>query len=170
MDIPGLSTLYAILKRNIELKNDVVAQRKELAAELYQNCRKWTEILIETFDKASLDWARKGKDAALKEVEKQIDDFMKLDYWSLESNSPILRFLREDKRFETYARSCANFYLAALDLKRLVYGGIEDHPGHKVTLGDVGVQRMFQLWKEELEAMLQDVSMRHNEIRTITPA
>jgi len=52
MDIPGLSTLYAILKRHIEVKNDVLAQRKELAQSLLQNCPTWAKVLLSTFDTA----------------------------------------------------------------------------------------------------------------------
>jgi hypothetical protein len=55
---------------------------------------------------------------------------MKLEYWSLESTSPILLFLKEDERFQPFVMSCIAFYNSALSVKRLVYGQIEDTPGH----------------------------------------
>src|ERR1700727_2801878 len=78
MDIPGLSTLYAILKRHIEVKNDALAQRQELAHGLLENCQKWSEALLSTFDAAVKRWENEGQQAAEREIVAQEEDFMKL--------------------------------------------------------------------------------------------
>jgi hypothetical protein len=169
MDIPGLSTLYAILKRHIDRGNDILAQRKALADELMENCRNWSQILIATFDQAVSRWQIEGRDAAEKEIMEQEMDFMKLNYHSLKDTSPILLFLREDSRFEDFALSCANFYTSALDVKRLVYGHIESHPGHFVTERDVGIAKMVELWRHEVESMLHDVTTEHMRVKVIVP-
>src|SRR2546425_61132 len=123
MDIPGLSTLYSVLKRDIDRKNDVLAQRKDLAKELMENCRKWASVLLDTFDEAVRRWQGPGgRQAAEREIMALESDFMKLDYWSLKDGSPILKFLREDKKFAPFADCCADFYKAALYVKRIVYG------------------------------------------------
>ncbi len=105
MDIPGLATLYAILKRHIDRENDVFAQRKKLADDLMANCHKWAAVLLETFATAVKRWEIDGRDAAEKEIIEQEQDFLKLEYESLENDSPILLFLKEDPRFEEFANS-----------------------------------------------------------------
>lgn len=169
MDIPGLPTLYAILKRHIDRGNDILAQRKALADELMENCLSWSQILIDTFEKAVARWRREGRDAAEKEIMEQVMDFMKLNYESLKDTSPILLFLKEDSRFEAFALSCANFYKSALSVKRLVYGQIESHPGHFVTEQDVGIAKMVELWRDEVETMLREVSVEHMRVKVIVP-
>jgi hypothetical protein len=169
MDIPGLSTLYAILKRNIDRENDLLSQRKELAAELAENCKKWSEVLIETFDEAVRRWQIEGRQAAEREIMAQERDFMKLNYSSLEKSSPILLFLSEDKRFEPFAEACTKFYRSALSLKRLVYGGIEDYPGHYVTENEVGIAKMAALWRREVKQMLREVARNHMRVRVLPP-
>lgn len=99
IQIPGLSMLYAIHKRNIDRENDILVQRKRLADELMNNCRIWAKELLATFDVAVRRWKADGRGAAQKEIMELEHDFMKLNYWSLESSSPILIFLREDHRF-----------------------------------------------------------------------
>ena len=48
MEISAISTLNTILKRPIELRNDALAQRRELAAELQENCQKLAIFLKNT--------------------------------------------------------------------------------------------------------------------------
>lgn len=167
--IPGISALYNILKRNIERGNDVLVQRKELSKELMENCRSWSSILLSTFDKAVGRWAIEGREKAASEIMKLEEDFMKLDYWSLEASSPILLFLKEDRRFEIFADSCANFYKSALYVKRIVYGDIQAHSGGYVSADDVGIKGMVDLWREEVERMLREVSTEYMKVRTIEP-
>jgi len=166
-----IRALYDILKRNIDRSNDVLKQRKELASELMENCRSWASILLSTFDEAVDSWSKKnkGKQAAMSEIEKLEQDFLKLDYWSLETSSPILLFLKEDRRFENFADSCARFYKSALSVKRIAYGGIEESPGRYVNIRDAGVKATVDSWKEEVERMLRDVSTEYMKTRTIEP-
>lgn len=169
MDIPGLSTLYAILKRRIDRDNDVFAQRRHLADELMANCRQWSAVLLAVFREAAKRWAHEGRDAAAEEILAQERDFLKLDYESLESSSPILVFLREDSRFENFADACARFYRSALSVKRLVYGRIQTHPDVYVSEGEVGIAGMVAAWENEVERMLQEVSREYRVVKTLTP-
>jgi len=169
-EIPGLATLYAILKRNVDRQNDVLAQRKKLADELMNNCHTWAQVLLDTFDDAVDRWEREGREAATNEIMELEGDFMKLDYWSLKSTSPILVFLREDERFAQFADTCAEFYHSALGVKRLVYGEIQDHPGHYVSERQVGIKKMVDLWRAEVERMLENVTMHHMKVKVITPS
>jgi hypothetical protein len=167
--IPGISALYNILKRDVERGNDILEQRKALSKDLLDNCNAWTAALLQTFDRIMQNWENDGRDAAMKQIEAQMYDFMKLDYHSLENHSPILLFLRGDSRFEAFAHACCQFYQSALDLKRLVYGQIEESPNHHVSSNDVGMQRMVELWHEEVGRMLQAVRREHNAVKTIIP-
>ena len=169
MDIPGLSTLYAIFKRNIDRENDVFAQRSRLADELMANCRQWSSVLLAVFRDAVRRWAQEGRDAAAEEIMAQEQDFLKLDYWSLESSSPILRFLSEDPRFVDFSNACAQFYRSALSVKRLVYGDIQTHPGVYVSEREVGIAGMVNAWQNEVERMLSEVSREYMVVRTLTP-
>jgi len=169
MAIPGISTLYSILKRHIDRDNDIFNQRKNLSDELVENCRKWAEILVVTFDNAVEKWEVKGRDAAENEIMEQQMDFMKLDYWSIEESSPILLFLKEDSRFEAFSHSCAEFYKSALSIKRLVYGEIESHAGVYISSHDVGIRKMVELWKNEVERMLRDVTTEHMRVKVLLP-
>lgn len=45
MEIFGISTLGAILDRSIEPRGDVLAHRRELSAELQENCQKLATLL-----------------------------------------------------------------------------------------------------------------------------
>lgn len=123
--IPGINALYNILKRNIDRGNDVLQQRKALAKELHDNCNAWSVALLDTFERIMQGWETDGRQAAMRAIEAQMMDFMKLDYHSLEGRSPVLMFLREDDRFSVFVHACARFYESALGLKRLVYGQID---------------------------------------------
>ena len=169
MDIPGLSTLYAILKRDIDRKNDVFAQRKELAAELMENCREWSRLLIEAFHGAVSRWETEGRSAAENDISNLERDFLKLNYYALQSSSPILLFLSGDAQFAPFADACGEFYRSALGVKRLVFGDIQTHPDVYVSMQQVGIRAMVEAWEDEVERMLRAVTHAHMHIKTLTP-
>jgi hypothetical protein len=169
MDIPGLSTGYAIYKRNIDRTNDALKQRQQLAAELLQNCKLWSGILISVFDDAVARWSVEGPEAAEREIMKQQEDFLKLNYGSLESESPILLFLGEDERFRPFAQSCFDFHMSALSVKRMVYGSIKDKEGHDFTAFETDISVMVQLWRAEVERMLSNVNINHMRVMILKP-
>ena len=170
LEIPGLSTLYAIIRRKIDRENDIFSQRKNLADDLMNNCREWASVLLTTFDEAVQRWAREGRNAAGKEIMELQEDFMKINYSSLESSSPIIQFLNEDARFEAFTDSCINFYNSALHIKRLVYGSIEAYPGKHVSESDVGIEEMVRLWKNEVKKMLSKVTHQHMKVKILLPS
>jgi hypothetical protein len=76
MDIPGLGTLYSILKRDIDRKNDIFRQRQELSSELMANCRAWSEVLVTTFRGAVNRWTTEGREAAANDIRALEMDFL----------------------------------------------------------------------------------------------
>jgi hypothetical protein len=169
VDIPGLSTLYSILKRDIDRRNDIFRQRQELSSELMDNCRRWSEVLVSTFRGAVNRWTSEGREAAANDIVALEMDFLKLDYYSLESSSPILSFLREDSNFRAFADACADFYKSALSVKRIVYGDIQTHPGVYVSEGQIGIRGMVNAWENEVERMLREVGREYMKVRVLSP-
>ncbi len=169
LSIPGISTLYAILKRDIEHTNDVLAQRRALADELRDNCEQWAKLLIETFDRAIELWEIEGKQAAIDALRELIDDFMALDYYSLEDTSPILKYLDDDDRFSPFVYSCKRFYSSALNIKRIVYSELQNHDGEYISIHDVGIHPIVGLYNDEVRSMMRGVANAHNALKTLKP-
>jgi endonuclease IV len=169
MDIPGLGSLVAIHHRDVGRTNNILAQRKEFAAELTENCRKWAAVLTGVFTEAVTRWEREGKAAARREIEKQQEDFQKLNYWSLHNDSPLLKHLGDDERFHDFVQACRSFYQSALNLKRLAYEQIETHPGIYASMDTAGVRDMVQAWLAQLEEMQRAVEIELMAVRVITP-
>ena len=168
LTIPGLGTLYAILKRDIEVGNQRLEYRRTLAAELYQNCEDWSRLLVTTFDRAVERWARNDYNGAAKEIMDLQNDFLQLDYRSIRTGSPIIEHLSTDPRFRTFAEACCAFYESALSVKRMVYGEIQDSRGRYVR-ADMGahIGRMESLWRQEVERMLEMIGREWHQIRTL---
>jgi hypothetical protein len=96
-------------------------------------------------------------------------DFTTVDYYSLETSSPILKYLSEDERFAAFSRACASFYKSALSVKRVVYGDIQDAHGRWVSSGQVGVGAMVALWQAEVEKGFREVATQYMHIRVLKP-
>lgn len=144
-----------------------VTNRKEISETLYSNCLQWAHALLQTFDDAVLRWENEGQSAAEDEIMALVEDFMKIDYWSLKDSSPLLLYLKEDTRFSKMADACSDFYHSALDVKRIAYGDIEKSPNKYVSRSSVGLKGMVHLWKAEVERMLERVTREYHTIRTI---
>src|SRR5215467_14478714 len=144
MKIANLPSLSAPFHRSFERAPDEFTQRRRFADELFENCRAWSAILIDVFNEAQFRWRSEGIEAARREIEQQDQDFLKLDYWSLQSNSPIISFLREDKRFVPFADACVEFYKAALSIKRLAYGNIAGPSGRVVSMSRDGIETVVE--------------------------
>ena len=169
MDIPGLGSLVAIHHRGIGRTNNILAHRQAFAAELTENCRTWAAVLTNVFTEAITRWEREGKAAARQEIEKQQQDFQKLNYWSLHNDSPLLKYLGDDERFHSFVKACRRFYQSALNLKQLAYEQIETHPGIYASMDTAGVGDMVKAWLAQLEEMQRAVEMELMAVRVITP-
>ena len=170
--IPGLSALYAILTRQIGRKNSILTNRQSLAREVAESIEKWAELLNDTFLGALSTWEADGKAKAQKTVNDLIRDFIKVRYSALRTSSPILRHLAEDERFEPFATASVEFYQAAIETKRLVYGQIETSPGEYLVANSasgVASRRMIEEWLREIERKLNRVQTEYDRIRTIAP-
>jgi len=169
-EVGGLNTerIRELLRDDILPKKDEFEQRKELSEKLWRTSWDWAKILLTTFENAVLKWCQEGegRQAAEAEIMAQDEDFTKLDYWSLRDTSPIITFLRQDVRFAPFADNCAEFYESALSVKRLVYGNIKASPQKYVTIHDVGIETMVKLWKQEVEQMLERVTVEYHKIQT----
>ena len=165
--ISGLKVLYSILTRDIERTNNVLEQRRTLAADLRDNALRWAQLLLDTFDDAVRLAEEEGREAALAAVDELIADFMEIDYRALDESSPILEYLDEDKRFSEFVYSCRQFYQSALHIKRLVHGGIQDHDEAYISMQDTDIQQVVQTYKNEVELMVNRVTSTHNALKTI---
>lgn len=172
LDLPkfkvSIDDVYNLLSTQVKPSRDALKQRQKLAKELVDNCKLWSAELIATFDKAVKKWTKKknGKQAARKEIESLQKGFLKLDYWSLRSTSPILLFLKKDNKFNNFAESCANFYESALNVKRIAYENIEDSSG-LVSLRKNGISKIVNAWKEEVERMMEEVNVEYLKVKII---
>jgi len=162
----GVEATKALLKSPVPTNVDGVAQRKKFAKELYRNCRRWSQVLLETFDKAGDRWVRQGKAAATEMSEKQQRDLMKLDYWSLESNSQVLGFLKEDERFRAFADACSTYYRMAIDLNAGVHGRIRDSLYGETAHTGPEIAQEVAAWKERVESMLHPVTDEYQRLKT----
>lgn len=144
------------------------AQRKVLADELMENCLEWSRVLVQTFRGAVSRWETEGRQAAQDDISTLERDFLKLNYRSLESSSPILLFLNEDSQFRSFVTACGEFYRSALGVKRLAFGEIQTHPDVYVSLQQVGIRAMVEAWEREVERMLGAVTHEHMHIKTLT--
>lgn len=167
LQIPGLSTLYAILKRDIEHQNNQLRQRKELAKELHENCRKWSDLLVNSFSTVFKFLEANGKEAAEKEINSLMSDFLELNYRALEKESPIIRFLRKDKRFKSFAETCIKFYNSALDIKWIVYGEVEAHHGLLVDIENKDLDDRVRIYQQEVRAVFERVNYAYMETQII---
>ena len=169
MSIPGLSTLYAIFKRDIDRNNTVLSKRLELANELQNNAQKWTLYLQTAFNEAIKLYRRGLMDDALHRVLEQQEDFLKLDYDSLKIDGPILTYLGEDSRFNDFVNCCSSFYRSALDIKRLVYTGIENSEGEIEIMIDDDIEVVAITYRAEVERMHRGLLKSYNKLKTIEP-
>ena len=167
LKIPNLNTLYAIIKRDIDNKNDRLEYRKELAKELKDNCQEWARVLVETFNNAIERWEEEGRDAAANEIMDLEMDFLRLNYHSLREDSPIIKHLHKDGRFADFAEACCQFYKSALYVKRIVYGQIKNDSGKHISSNDTTIDIMVTIWCDEVKRMLENVRYKWMEIQTL---
>jgi hypothetical protein len=166
MEISGISTLSTILKRPIELRSDTLAQRRELAAELQENCQKLAVLLKSTFRIAS-QVSEVDSEASEKKIMNLMDDLKHVDSTFLEEESPVLQHLAIDMRFKDFAKSCADFYQSALNLKQLLNENIPDSIALKALCNEEGLLKVTGAWQGELETMLGRVNQEYMKVMAI---
>ena len=105
MEISGISTLSTILKRPIELRSDALAQRREMAAELQENCQKLATSLKNTF-RIAKQVNEVDSEASEKKIMNLMDDLKHVDSTFLEEESPVLQHLAIDMRLKDFAKNC----------------------------------------------------------------
>ena len=166
METPGLSTLNTFLKRPIELRSDILAQRRELAAELQENCQKLAIFLKNTFRSAPK--IKEGdSEASEKKVMNLMDELKHMDSTFMEEDSPVLQHLAIDMRFKDLAKSCADFYQSALNLKQLLNDNIPDSIALKALYKEEGLLKVTGAWLGELETMLDRVNHEYMKVMAI---
>ena len=166
MEIPGISTLSTILKRPIEVRSDTLAQRRELAAELQENCQK-----LAIFLKNAFRIAKQVKEVDSEDSEKKImnlmAEFKHMEGTFMEEDSPVLQHLAIDMRFKDFAKSCADFYQSALNLKQLLNENIPDSTALKALRQEEGLLKVTGAWQGELETMLGRVNQEYMKVMAI---
>jgi hypothetical protein len=166
MEMPGISTLSTILKRPIELRNDTLAQRRELAAELQEICQKLATSLKNTFRIAK---QMNEADAGVfeKKIMNLMDDLKLVESTFQEEDSPVLWHLAIDMRFKNFAKSCADFYQSVLNLKPLLNENIADSTALKALCKDEGLSKVTGAWQDELETMLGRVNQEYMKVMAV---
>lgn len=166
METPGISTLSTILKRPVELRSDALAQRRELAAELQENCQKLATVL-----KNTLRIVKNGNEVDPEATEKKImnlmEDLKQVDSTFLEEDSPVLWHLAIDMRFKDFSKNCAAFYQSALNLKQLLNEKIPDSTALKALCKEEGLSKVTGAWQSELETMLGRVNQEYMKVMAI---
>lgn len=166
MEIPGISTLSTILKRPIEPRSDALAQRRELSAELQENCQKLAIFLKNTF-RIAKQVNEVDSEASEKKIMNLMDDLKHVDSTFLEEESPVLQHLAIDMRFKDFAKSCADFYQSALNLKQLLNENIPDSIALKALCKEEGLLKVIGVWQGELETMLGRVNQEYMKVMAI---
>ena len=166
MEIPGISTLSTILKRPIEARSDALAQRRELAAELQENCQKLAILLKNAF-RIAKQVNEVDSGASEKKIINLIADFKHVGSPFLEEESPVLQHLAIDMRFKDFAKSCADFYQTALNLKQLLNENIPDSTALKALCKEEGLLKVTGAWQGELETMLGRVNKEYMKVMAI---
>lgn len=166
MEMSGISTLSTILKRPIEARSDALAQRRELAAELQESCQKLTVLLKSTLRIAS-QVSEIDSGASEKKIRNLMDDFKNVDSIFLEDESSILLYLAIDWRFKDFAKSCADFYKSALNLKQLLNENIPDSTALKALSKEEGLLKLAGAWQDELATMLERVNQEYMKVMVI---
>ena len=166
MEIPGISTLSTILKRPIELRNDALAQRRELAAELQENCQKLAIFLKNAF-RIAKQVNEVDSEASEKKIMNLIDDLKHIDSTFMEEESPVLQHLAIDMRFKDFAKSCADFYQSVLNLKQLLNENIPDSTALNALRKEEGLLKVTGAWQGELETMLGRVNQEYMKVMAI---
>lgn len=166
MEIPGISTLSTILKRPIELRSDTLAQRRELAAELQENCQKLAIFLKNAF-RIAKQVNEVDSEASEKKIMNLMDDLKHMDSTFLEEESPVLQHLAIDMRFKDFAKSCADFYQSVLNLKQLLNENIPDSIALKALCKEEGLLKVTGAWQGELETMLGRVNQEYMKVMAI---
>jgi len=166
MEIPGISTLSTILKRPIELRSDALAQRRELAAELQENCQKLAIFLKNAF-RIAKQVNEVDSEASEKKIMNLMDELKHMDSTFLEEESPVLWHLAIDMRFKDFAKSCADFYQSALNLKQLLNENIPDSTALKALCKEEGLLKVTGAWQGQLETMLGRVNQEYMKVMAI---
>ena len=166
MEISGISTLSTILKRPIELRNDALAQRRELAAELQENCQKLAIFLKNTF-RIAKQVKEVDSEASEKKIMNLMDELKHMDSTFMEEESPVLQHLAIDMRFKDFAKSCADFYQSALNLKQPLNENISDSKDLKALCKEGGLLKVTGAWQGELETMLERVNQEYMKVMAI---
>ncbi|MEO6422839.1 MAG: hypothetical protein ABIR84_09225 [Candidatus Nitrotoga sp.] len=166
MEVSGISTLSAILKRPTEPRSDALAQRRELAAELQENCQKLAISLKKAFRIGKqVDEVDYG--AFEKSIQNLMDDFKQVDSTFLEEESQILLYLAIDWRFKDFAQSCADFFKLALNLKQLFNENISDSTALKALCNEEGLLKLTGAWLADLETMMDRVNQEYMKVMVI---
>jgi len=166
MEIAGISTLSTILKRPIELRSDALAQRREMAAELQENCQKLAIFLKNAF-RIAKQVNEVDSEASEKKIMNLMDDLKHVDSTFLEEESPVLQHLAIDMRFKDFAKSCADFYQSVLNLKQLLNENIPDSTALKALCKEEGLLKVTGAWQGELETMLGRVNKEYMKVMAI---
>jgi len=175
MEMSGIAALNTILKRPVERRSDDLAHRRELAAELQENCQKLAILLKDAFRKIPKQVNEVDYGISEKKITNLMNDFQQVDDTFMEEQphdmtkieSPVLVYLSIDMRFKDFAKSCADFYKVALNLKSLLNENIPDSAALDALLKEGGLSNVTSTWQGGLETMLDRVNQEYMKVMAI---
>ncbi|MEI8010389.1 MAG: hypothetical protein WCH12_04195 [Candidatus Nitrotoga sp.] len=167
MEIFGISTLGAILDRSIEPRGDVLAHRRELSAELQENCQKLATLLKSIFPKPEKILSETDREISEKNIMSLMDDFKRVNDELFEEESPILVYLAGDLRFKDFSARCADFYRIILSLKRILNKSAADFAALQALVRGPDFPEIFYAWRAELESGLTKFNGEYVKVMSI---
>lgn len=158
-----IGELLSVHQRGVEVKNDKLRQRQDLARDVVTTCVQWTELLSKMISEAAQAVESGGVAAAQGVIERQINDFFRVDYFSIHSESKLLRHLDKDDRFSEFVAVAHSFYDTAIELKRLGYANVSGPEDGAAFVG------MVSEFNATLEAALRNVVEAEHQVRIVEP-
>lgn len=167
MELSGISTLSAILKRPIEPRSDALVQRRELSAELQTSCQMLVILLKDAFYKFSPQMSEEDYKFSEKKIMDLKNDCQKVDSPLLEDDSPILQYLAIDMRFKDFVQSCADFYQLALTLKPTLNGAIPDTAALESLRKSEDPTKFIRVLQTELENKVNRINQEYMKVMAL---
>lgn len=167
MEISGISALRDVLKRPVGPRNDALAQRRELSAELQASCQKLVMLLKDACYKISPQISEEDLKTSGKKIMDLKNDFQQVDGPFLEDESPVLQYLSIDMRFKDFAQSCAVFYRSALILKSIFNEKLPDLAAVEALCKTQDPSKVTSALQGDLEKMLTLVNQEYMKVMVL---
>jgi len=167
MELSGISALSAILKRPVEPRNDALAQRRELSAELQTSCQQLVILLKDSFYRFVPQMSEADFQFSEKKIMDLKADCQHTDGPLQEDDSPILRHLSIDMRFKDFVQSTLDFYKLAQRLKPTLNEYVPDAAALQALSKSEDPTKFIRVLQGELENRLDRVNQEYMKVMAL---